>query len=229
MNKKKIISIIIFPGSNCDRDLMVAIKKNLGITPNLIWHQTGNIEKTDLIFLPGGFSYGDYLRPGSMAANSPIIAEIINRANRGVYVLGICNGFQVLTEARLLPGALMRNIDLNFICREVYLRTENPNSQFLQKYNSGEVLKIPVAHHDGNYYATEDILDDLEQRDLVAFRYCSPDGQTSESFNPNGSNRNIAGIYNHNRNVLGMMPHPENAFALPSDHGRRLFMGFADN
>ena len=164
-----------------------------------------------------------------MAANSPIIAEIINRANRGVYVLGVCNGFQVLTEARLLPGALMRNIDLNFICREVYLRTENPNSQFLQKYNSGEVVKIPVAHHDGNYYATEDILDDLEQRDLVAFRYCSPDGQTSESFNPNGSKRNIAGIYNHNRNVLGMMPHPENAFALPSDHGRRLFMGFADN
>ena len=222
-------AIIIFPGTNREREMITALGEALGNQPYVIWHGENNFPQVDLIVLPGGFSYGDYLRPGSMAANSPIIAEIINRANRGVYVLGICNGFQVLTEARLLPGALMRNIDLNFICREVYLRTENPNSQFLQKYNSGEVVKIPVAHHDGNYYASEDILDDLEQRDLVAFRYCSPDGQTSESFNPNGSKRNIAGIYNHNRNVLGMMPHPENAFALPSDHGRRLFMGFADN
>ena len=222
-------AIIIFPGTNREREMITALGEALGNQPYVIWHGENSFPQVDLIVLPGGFSYGDYLRPGSMAANSPIIAEIINRANKGVYILGICNGFQVLTEARLLPGALMRNIDLNFICREVYLRTENPNSQFLQKYNSGEVVKIPVAHHDGNYYASEDILDDLEQRDLVAFRYCSPDGQTCESFNPNGSKRNIAGINNHNRNVLGMMPHPENAFALPSDHGRRLFMGFADN
>jgi len=222
-------AIIIFPGTNREREMIIALGEALGNQPYVIWHGETSFPQVDLIVLPGGFSYGDYLRPGSMAANSPIIAEIINRANKGVYVLGICNGFQVLTEARLLPGALMRNIGLNFICREVYLRTENSNSQFLQKYNSGEVVKIPVAHHDGNYYATEDILDDLEQRDLVAFRYCSPEGQTGESFNPNGSKRNIAGIYNRNRNILGMMPHPENAFELPSDHGRRLFTGIADN
>ena len=222
-------AIIIFPGTNREREMIIALGEALGNQPYVIWHGETSFPQVDLIVLPGGFSYGDYLRPGSMAASSPIIAEIINRANKGVYVLGICNGFQVLTEARLLPGALMRNIGLNFICREVYLRTENPNSQFLQKYNSGEVVKIPVAHHDGNYYATEDILDDLEQRDLVAFRYCSSDGQTGESFNPNGSKRNIAGIYNRNRNILGMMPHPENAFGLPSDHGRRLFTGIADN
>ena len=222
-------AVIIFPGTNRERELIIALGEALGKQPYVIWHGERSFPKVDLIVLPGGFSYGDYLRPGSMAASSPIIAEIINRAKKGVYVLGICNGFQVLTEARLLPGALMRNIGLNFICREVYLRTENPNSQFLQKYNSGEVVKIPVAHHDGNYYATEDILDDLEQRDLVAFRYCSSDGQTGESFNPNGSKRNIAGIYNRNRNILGMMPHPENAFGLPSDHGRRLFTGIADN
>ena len=222
-------AIVIFPGTNREREMIIALGEALGNQPYLIWHGETSFPQVDLIVLPGGFSYGDYLRPGSMAASSPIIAEIINRANKGVYVLGICNGFQVLTEARLLPGALMRNIALNFICREVYLRTENPNSQFLQKYNSGEVVKIPVAHHDGNYYATEDILDDLEQRDLVAFRYCSVDGQTGESFNPNGSKRNIAGIYNRNRNILGMMPHPENAFGLPSDHGRRLFTGIADN
>ena len=222
-------AIIIFPGTNREREMIIALGEALGNQPYVIWHGETSFPQVDLIVLPGGFSYGDYLRPGSMAASSPIIAEIINRANKGVYVLGICNGFQVLTEAHLLPGALMRNIGLNFICREVYLRTENPNSQFLQKYNSGEVVKIPVAHHDGNYYATEDILDDLEQRDLVAFRYCSFDGQTGESFNPNGSKRNIAGIYNRNRNILGMMPHPENAFGLPSDHGRRLFTGIADN
>ena len=222
-------AIIIFPGTNREREMVIALGEALGNKPYVIWHGETSFPQVDLIVLPGGFSYGDYLRPGSMAASSPIIAEIINRANKGVYVLGICNGFQVLTEARLLPGALMRNIGLNFICREVYLRTENPNSQFLQKYNSGEVVKIPVAHHDGNYYATEDILDELEQRDLVAFRYCSSDGQTGESFNPNGSKRNIAGIYNRNRNILGMMPHPENAFGLPSDHGRRLFTGIADN
>ena len=222
-------AIIIFPGTNREREMIIALGEALGNQPYVIWHGETSFPQVDLIVLPGGFSYGDYLRPGSMAASSPIIAEIINRANKGVYVLGICNGFQVLTEAHLLPGALMRNIGLNFICREVYLRTENPNSQFLQKYNSGEVVKIPVAHHDGNYYATEDILDDLEQRDLVAFRYCSSDGQTDESFNPNGSKRNIAGIYNRNRNILGMMPHPENAFGLPSDHGRRLFTGIADN
>ena len=222
-------AIIIFPGTNREREMIIALGEALGNQPYVIWHGETSFPQVDLIVLPGGFSYGDYLRPGSMAASSPIIAEIINRANKGVYVLGICNGFQVLTEAHLLPGALMRNIGLNFICREVYLRTENPNSQFLQKYNSGEVVKIPVAHHDGNYYATEDILDDLEQRDLVAFRYCSSDGQTGESFNPNGSKRNIAGIYNRNRNILGMMPHPENAFGLPSDHGRRLFTGIADN
>ena len=222
-------AIIIFPGTNREREMITALGEALGNQPYVIWHEENSFPQVDLIVLPGGFSYGDYLRPGSMAANSPIIAEIINRANKGVYVLGICNGFQVLTEARLLPGALMRNIGLNFICREVYLRTENPNSQFLQKYNSGEVVKIPVAHHDGNYYATEDILDDLEQRDLVAFRYCSSDGQTGESFNLNGSKRNIAAIYNRNRNILGMMPHPENAFGLPSDHGRRLFTGIADN
>ena len=222
-------AIIIFPGTNREREMVIALGESLGNQPYVIWHGETNFPEVDLIVLPGGFSYGDYLRPGSMAANSPIIAEIINRANKGVYVLGICNGFQILTEARLLPGALMRNIGLNFICREVYVRTENPKSQFLKKYNLGEVVKIPVAHHDGNYFATEDILDDLEQRDLVAFRYCSADGKTGESFNPNGSKNNIAGIYNRNRNILGMMPHPENAFGLPSDHCRRLFMGIADN
>ena len=196
-------AVIVFPGSNCDRDLAVAIEQVTGRAPAMVWHRESELpDGTDFIALPGGFSYGDYLRSGAMAARSPIMRAVSDAASRGVPVLGICNGFQVLTETGLLPGALMRNAGLNFVCRPVGLKVENSQSLFTSQYDAGENIVIPVAHHDGNFQADASTLDRLEGEGRVAFRY------TEEV---NGSSRNIAGILNDAGNVLGMMPHPERA------------------
>ncbi len=196
-------AVITFPGSNCDRDMAVAIEKISGTAPIRVWHGDAHLpEDLDFIALPGGFSYGDYLRSGAMAANSPIMQSVKRRAERGVPVLGVCNGFQVLTEAGLLPGALMRNASQNFICRTVALKVENTSSLFTAGYDDGQVIHIPVAHHDGNYFADDATLDRLEGEGRVAFRYVE---------NCNGSRRDIAGVLNAEGNVLGMMPHPERA------------------
>lgn len=195
-------AVIVFPGSNCDRDAATAIERITGNKAHMAWHGDAELPKLDLIIVPGGFSYGDYLRSGAMAAHSPVMREVKKRADQGVAVLGICNGFQVLTEAGLLPGALMRNAGLKFVCRDVTLVVQRADSKFTAKYQDGQQISVPVAHHDGNYFADERTLDQLEQEGRVAFRYADDD-------NPNGSQRNIAGIFNEQGNVLGMMPHPE--------------------
>ena len=202
-------AVIVFPGSNCDRDAATALELITGRKPQMVWHGDAALPDVDVIVVPGGFSYGDYLRSGAMAAHSPIMASVKAAADKGVRVMGICNGFQVLTEAGMLPGVLMRNRDLKFICRDVFLRVETAASEFTSAYAKGQVIRIPVAHHDGNYFAEPAVLDELEAQDRIAFRYCDADGTTSEAANPNGSQRNIAGILNERRNVLGMMPHPE--------------------
>lgn len=202
-------AVIVFPGSNCDRDAATALAHVTGRAPAMVWHREADLPEVDLIVVPGGFSYGDYLRSGAMAAHSPIMAAVKARADKGVRVLGICNGFQVLTEAGMLPGVLMRNQKLKFICRDVLLKVETSNSDFTAGYNAGQVIRIPVAHHDGNYFAEAAVLDRLEDEDRVAFRYCDAAGNATAEANPNGSQRNIAGVLNEKRNVLGMMPHPE--------------------
>jgi phosphoribosylformylglycinamidine synthase len=212
-------AVIVFPGSNCDRDLAVAIVLVTGRKPEMVWHRESALpDGTDFVGIPGGFSYGDYLRSGAMAARSPIMRAVAEAAGRGVPVIGICNGFQVLTEAGLLPGALMRNAALSFVCRPVPLRVENSQSLFTSGYDAGETIALPVAHHDGNYQADEATLDRLEGEGRVAFRYLDQ---------VNGSARSIAGILNDSGNVLGLMPHPERAVeaAHGSIDGRRLFEG----
>ena len=196
-------AVVTFPGSNCDRDMAVAIEKVSGTAPIRVWHGDAELpEALDFIALPGGFSYGDYLRSGAMAANSPIMREVVKAAEGGVPVLGVCNGFQVLAESGLLPGALMRNSSQHFICRDALLRVENTDSVFTGGYEQGQTITIPVAHHDGNYFADAETLDRLEGEGRVAFRYTE---------NYNGSQRDIAGILSASGNVLGMMPHPERA------------------
>jgi phosphoribosylformylglycinamidine synthase I len=215
-------AVLVFPGSNCDRDLAVAIEQVTGRAPAMVWHRESDLpDGTDFIAIPGGFSYGDYLRSGAMAARSPIMGAVAEAANRGVPVLGICNGFQILTEAGLLPGALMRNAGLHFVCRSVGLKVENSQSIFTSAYKSGEDISIPVAHHDGNYQADPETLDRLEGEGRVAFRYTA---------DVNGSARDIAGILNGQGNVLGMMPHPERALepAHGNLDGRRLFEGLLE-
>jgi phosphoribosylformylglycinamidine synthase I len=210
-------AVIVFPGSNCDRDLAVAFEAVSGKAPAMVWHgETSLPDKLDIIGVPGGFSYGDYLRSGAMAARSPVMRAVAEAAARGVAVLGICNGFQVLTEAGLLPGALMRNAGINFVCRDVALQVANSQTMFTGGYDAGEQVRFPVAHHDGNYQADESLLDRLEGEGRVAFRYAEE---------VNGSARNIAGILNEGGNVLGMMPHPERAIdaAHGGTDGRRLF------
>src|SRR5205085_3946729 len=212
-------AVIVFPGSNCDRDLAVALEEITGRKPDMVWHRdTALPDRVDFIGLPGGFSYGDYLRSGAMAARSPIMRAVVDAANRGVPVIGICNGFQVLTEAGLLPGALMRNAGLNFVCRPVSLKVENSQSLFTAGYRSGETIEVPVAHHDGNYQADAATLDRIEGEGRVAFRYADE---------VNGSARGIAGILNDAGNVLGLMPHPERVVepAHGATDGRRLFEG----
>jgi len=196
-------AIIVFPGSNCDRDAEVALRQATGQVPTMVWHKDGTIpEDADLVMVPGGFSYGDYLRCGAMAANSPVIAQLHAHAARGGYILGVCNGFQILCETGLLPGALMRNTSLDFVCKPQALKIESSNSAFTSAYSSDTEVTIPIAHHDGNYVADEATLNQLESEGRVAFRYIG---------NPNGSARDIAGVISENGRVMGMMPHPERA------------------
>ena len=212
-------AVIQFPGSNCDRDMAVAIRDITGADTSLVWHRESELPTgLDLIAIPGGFSYGDYLRSGAMAARSPVMQAVIAAAGRGVPVLGVCNGFQILTEAGLLPGALMRNAGIRFVCRTVGLTVENSQSMFTSGYSAGEKIHIPVAHHDGNFFADDATLDRLEGEGRVAFRYAEP---------VNGSARNIAGVLNDAGNVLGMMPHPERMIEAVQggSDGRRLFEG----
>jgi phosphoribosylformylglycinamidine synthase I len=196
------VGVIVFPGSNCDHDAWYAINENLHGRAEFIWHQSSNLRDVDAVLLPGGFSYGDYLRCGAIARFSPVMNAVKKFAADGGLVLGVCNGFQILVEAGLLPGALLRNQDLKFICRELRLRTETTNSPFTSKLTKGQVLRLPIAHGEGRYFADERTLDELEAEDRVTFRYLD---------NPNGSTRAIAGILNNERNVMGMMPHPERA------------------
>lgn len=205
------VSVIVFPGSNCDRDVAVSLKKFSNKSPLMIWHKETSLPDSDLIVLPGGFSYGDYLRCGSMAANSPIMKEVKKSAEKGSSILGICNGFQILTESGLLPGTLIRNQGLSFICKNTSLKVENDKSFFTHNYNKNEIVNIPIAHNEGNYFADENVIKDIEDKNLVAFRYCNKNGDINEETNPNGSLKNIAGIINEKGNVLGMMPHPERA------------------
>ncbi len=211
-------AVIVFPGSNCDRDMAVALREVTGRAPAMVWHRETVLPDVDVIALPGGFSYGDYLRTGAISAQSPIMAAVKRAAEQGRFVLGVCNGFQVLTETGLLPGALMRNAGLDFVCRDVPLTVENTQTAFTSAYKAGETIRIPVAHHDGNYFADAATLDRIEGEGRVVFRYAE---------DVNGAQRRIAGIVNETDNVLGMMPHPERAIeaAQGGTDGRRLFEG----
>jgi len=204
-------AVIILPGSNCDHDAIHAVENVLGEECVQVWHKETDLRGADCVIIPGGFSYGDYLRAGAIAKFAPVMESVRKHAAGGGLVLGICNGFQVLTETGLLPGALMRNEHLRFVCRDVHLRTETSNTPFTSLLEPGELITAPVAHGEGNYYADEATLDELEANDQVVFRYADAEGRVLREVNPNGSSRNIAGIINRERNVLGMMPHPERA------------------
>ena len=218
-------AVVVFPGSNCDRDVAVALEQSSGSPPLMVWHGDTDLPEVDLIVIPGGFSYGDYLRSGAMAAQSPIMREVVARAQSGVPTLGICNGFQVLCETGMLPGAMLRNAGLKFICRNVHLRIEDTSSMFTRGYKPGQVISIPIAHFDGNFFTDEEILEGLNTDGLIAFRYCEGGGAVTAEGNPNGSLDNIAGIYNPGRTILGMMPHPERVAdaALGGEDGRAMF------
>ena len=214
--------VIVFPGSNCDRDVAVAIKNISSHQPQMVWHKETSISQSDLIVVPGGFSYGDYLRCGAMASTSPIMQDVVKKAKEGVPVLGICNGFQILIESGLLDGALMRNSSLSFICRDILIKPKNQSSVFT-KY--AQVAKMPIAHNEGNFFVTSEQLKKIQDNDQIAFQYCDENGNVSEHSNPNGSLENIAGILNENKNVLGMMPHPERAAELAHgcEDGKTIF------
>ncbi len=201
--------VIVFPGSNCDHDAYHVAKHLFEQDARFIWHKETHLGDLDVVLVPGGFSYGDYLRAGAVARFSPIMQDVIRFANAGGLVLGICNGFQVLCESHLLPGALMRNASLRFACRQTHLRVENAGTPFTNAIDEGQVIEVPIAHGEGNYYASDEVLDRLEANGQVVFRYSDASGVVSPASNPNGSSRNIAGICNEGRNVLGMMPHPE--------------------
>lgn len=222
-------AIIVFPGSNRERDMARALRLAAGRAPLMVWHTERDLPKLDLIVLPGGFSYGDYLRSGAMAVHSPIMREVRARAEAGVAVLAVCNGFQIATEAGMLPGALMRNAGLKFVCRDVHLKVESTESPFTAHYRKAQVVRVPVAHHDGNYFADRNTLDQLEGEGRIAFRYCTSTGEAGE--NPNGSARHIAGIFNAARNVLGLMPHPEDAVeeGVSGIDGRPLFQSLVES
>ena len=201
-------SVIVFPGSNCDRDIAIALEK-MNFKNQMVWHKESELPKSDLIVIPGGFSYGDYLRSGAIAGKSLIVDEVIKAANSGCLILGICNGFQILTETGLLKGTLLRNKNLKFINKDVHIKVINNNTKFSNKYKKNQILKINIAHNEGNYFTNDEHLKELDNENLIAFKYCDGKGETSENSNPNGSLNNIAGIYNINKNILGMMPHPE--------------------
>jgi phosphoribosylformylglycinamidine synthase subunit PurQ / glutaminase len=217
--------VIVFPGSNCDRDVVYVTRDRLQQPTRLIWHEDSDLSGVDVVVVPGGFSYGDYLRCGAIARFSPAMRSVVEHAQQGKPVLGICNGFQVLTEAGLLPGALVRNRDLHFICDRVSLRVERASLAWTQPYQAGEMITLPIAHGEGSYYADAATLAELEAQQQVVFRYCSANGEINSASNPNGSLENIAGICNRAGNVLGMMPHPERAAdpVLGGTDGLRLF------
>jgi phosphoribosylformylglycinamidine synthase len=218
-------AVVVFPGSNCDRDVKVALEKVADAAVSMVWHADATVPAVDLIVLPGGFAYGDYLRTGAMAAHTAVMRDVAAKARSGVPVLGICNGFQVLCEAGLLPGVLMRNASLRFVCRDVGLKVEEPDTLFTNRFRKGEVIRLPIAHGDGNYFADAATLDALEAEGRVVLRYADRAGNATPEANPNGAQRNIAGICDARRRVLGMMPHPERLFEpmLGGTDGRRLF------
>ncbi|MCU0565127.1 MAG: phosphoribosylformylglycinamidine synthase subunit PurQ [Oculatellaceae cyanobacterium Prado106] len=219
--------VIVFPGSNCDRDVAMVVQDILQQPTRMVWHEESDISDLDVVIIPGGFSYGDYLRCGAIARFSPALQATLQHAEQGKFVLGICNGFQVLTETGLLPGALMRNRDLHFVCDRVPLRVERNDLPWTQNYEQGQVITLPIAHGEGNYYADPATLEALERDRQVLFRYCTPSGETTAAGNPNGSLNNIAGICNQRGNVMGMMPHPERASdpMLGCTDGLHLFKG----
>jgi phosphoribosylformylglycinamidine synthase I len=223
--------VVVFPGSNCDHDTYHVISKVIGQPVDFIWHKEEEINGYDAIILPGGFAYGDYLRTGAIARFSPVMRAICSFANDGGLVIGICNGFQVLCEAGLLPGALLRNRDLKFICEHINIRVERTDTPFTSACSQGQVLNLPIAHGEGNYFCDQKTLDQLNSEERVIFRYCDTNGRTDEESNPNGSLDNIAGICNRDRNVLGLMPHPERASesVLGSTDGRLIFLSIADS
>ena len=221
--------IIVFPGSNCDHDAYHVISKQVGQPVDFIWHRDTDLNSFDALIIPGGFSYGDYLRAGALARFSPVMDSVKKFAATGGFVLGICNGFQILCEAGLLPGALIRNRDLNFICEHLSVRVETADTPFTNEMTPGSVLRIPIAHAEGNYVCDDATLAELQREDRIIFRYCEPSGAVTEAANPNGSRDNIAGICNRSRNVLGLMPHPERACEdlLGSSDGRDIFRSLA--
>ena len=217
--------VVVFPGSNCDHDAFYAVENALGQQASFLWHQSTDLEGSDVVILPGGFSYGDYLRTGAIARFAPIMASVRDFAARGGLVIGICNGFHILCESGLLKGALLRNANLKFQCRPVHIRVENVDTPFTNALRPGQVLKVPIAHAEGNYFANEEIIEQLMERRQIVFRYCRPDGTLADDSNPNGSLHHIAGITNRAGNVMGMMPHPERAcdVLLGSIDGRYVF------
>jgi phosphoribosylformylglycinamidine synthase I len=217
--------VLVFPGSNCDQDTFHVLSAVAGQPVTFLWHESSSLENCDAIVVPGGFAYGDYLRTGAIAHFSPIMQSVKRFAASGGLVLGICNGFQILTESGLLPGALMRNAGLKYVCRQLFIRVETADSPFTQQTHAGDVLKVPIGHMEGNYFCDDATLQQLEQQQRIAFRYCEPDGSLTAAANPNGSRSNIAGVLNEGRNVLGMMPHPDRSSEqlLGSNDGRRIF------
>jgi len=222
-------SVVTFPGSNCDRDMDVALKK-FGFKNKMVWHDDVELPKSDLVVLPGGFSYGDYLRCGSMASKSKIMKSVINFANSGGMVMGICNGFQILVETGLLPGVLLRNKYLEFICRNVFVKINNKQNSYFKNIGN-DILEFHIAHNEGNYFCTNDQLKEIEDNEQVAINYCDKEGKTEDKFNPNGSIKNIAGIFNKEKNVLGMMPHPERMIdpSLSGEDGSLFFNNLINN
>ena len=221
--------VIVFPGSNCDHDAYHVISKHVGQPVDFIWHRETDLSTYDAVIIPGGFSYGDYLRVGALASFSPVMTTVKEFAARGGFVLGICNGFQILCESGLLPGALIRNRDLHFVCRHVNVRVENADTPFTNELQRGQILSMPIAHAEGNYVCDDETLATLRREDRIIFRYCDPQGNITDAANPNGARDNIAGICNRERNVLGLMPHPERACedSLGSSDGRAVFHSLA--
>ena len=217
-------SVIVFPGSNCDRDIAVALEK-LQFKNKMVWHKDSELPKSDLIVIPGGFSYGDYLRSGAIAAKSNIVNEVVKAANRGCLVLGVCNGFQILIETGLLKGALLRNENLKFLSKDIFIKVIKNDNRFCNKYKNEQVIKLNIAHNEGNYFTNSEHLKELEDKNLIAFKYCNEKGKTNRDSNPNGSLNNIAGIFNENKNILGMMPHPERMIeeSISNNDGVNLF------
>lgn len=223
--------VVVFPGSNCDHDAHYVLSEIFQQNARLLWHKESSVDEVDVVVLPGGFSYGDYLRAGAIARFSPIMKDVVRFAHRGGVVLGICNGFQILCEAGLLPGALMRNASLRFSCKYVHLRVENTETRFTNKCVHGEVLEIPIAHGEGNYTADEETIKRLEDERQVVLRYCEPDGSITGAANPNGSRNNIAGIVNEQGNIIGLMPHPERASdpVLRHTDGQKIFQSVIES